>query len=470
MYSESIDYSSLLKTQGKIEFIESAYRTLLQRPVAAFDLLHHLKLLKAGMPREGLLYCICKSEEFNNRCPVPDFTHYKIAYLRFKLKEKFGFGNFPANGGTGKDSTENHINLSFRRPSVSASVLEHQALSLSRMEQLQQVIAASLPLEGSCMIIGNFAADLAPFGCAVNKSDTLFPASSRPACNSSLITSPNAVFELFTGGRLLEFARTVKDCLVFTMPSLPMASGCITAVWGPQWAAIETALFGACNRWFHGDDSRGVLEFYNNSSSYRRVKIRGRLFSLEENAEILLKIGTQCKRYIFTFPEISLEEELYLKPGYTEIPFIYIGHGVTPTSLRAQLLKFAIAGLSLEDLQESHTYANEQVYSIEASRHGFGYYPYLLTDNFVRTQLHRHGFFQVEAALVTNSYRSVPLETTRYYYRNDEINHQGFYTFSHGNAHTSCQEAGVIVYIARRKGTLHEQEFAFDHPHSEEGV
>ena len=81
MHSESIDFISLLQLQGNVNFIETAYQTLLQRPVAAFDLLHHLKLLKTGMPREGLLYCICKSEEFDNRFAVPDLNRYRNCLL-----------------------------------------------------------------------------------------------------------------------------------------------------------------------------------------------------------------------------------------------------------------------------------------------------------------------------------------------------------------------------------------------------
>lgn len=466
MHSESIDFISLLQLQGNVNFIEAAYQTLLQRPVAAFDLLHHLKLLKTGIPREGLLYCICKSEEFDNRFAVPDLNRYRNAYYLFKLKEKLKLINTWKGSCLNSNSPESNVTVLFTFPKITPTALEHQALSLSRIEQLRLAVASAFSQEGGCSSVGQFAEALAPSHCNMQNLEQFTPDSSCktwPVSDSYFVTSPSIIYELLTGGRLLEFARCVKDRFIFTMPSLPLAAKEITAIWGPQWSDIEVPLFGSCNRWFHGDESHGSLMVYNNSCSYRKIKVRCILLSLEENAEILFKTGTQYKRYSFTFPEIPFEEELYLKPGYNEFPFIYIGHGVIPVSLRAQLLKFAVNRLSIEDLQNGCIFTDENVYSITSPRHGFGYYPYLLSDTFVRSQLHKHGFFQVEATFVSNSYHSEPLDTTRYYYRNDEINHNGYYMYTQGNSPILEQKSGVIVYTAQRKGNLSEHEFSFDH-------
>lgn len=465
MTSVSTDFQSLLAISKPVAFIEACYEQLLQRPISAWDLLHHLKLLKSGMPKEGLLYCICKSEEFNNRFPVPNLKQYRQLYLRYKLAEKLCPHILKSNIQSAISTV--YTNLSLESSDLYTPDVEYSALSLSRIDQLRTVVTDCID-SSPYIIAGHFGKELAPFhNDSIQLSLPAFSVDTCPAKNNYLISDPRIIFQLLTGKRLLEFAHKVKKHLILTIPSVPLAPNSITAIWDENWTAIETSLFGPYTRWFYGDNHQAALKIYNNSDCYRKVRIKAHLLSLEENAELLFKHGTDYRRYTFSQPEVLLEEELYLKPFYNEFPFIYVGNGVIPSSLKAMLLRFAISGFTIEDVQNTAVYSKELLYSINADRYGTGYYPWLLSDTYIRSKLHKNGFFEVEGIFIPHSYSSVPLDISRYYYFNDSVNHKGFYIFNHGDTNITSHEGGVILYIARRSGQLSKTEFAYNTPYTE---
>ena len=122
--------------------------------------------------------------------------------------------------------------------------------------------------------------------------------------------------------------------------------------------------------------------------------------------------------------------KLWLNPGYNEITFTYFGSKIVPPGDWSRAVKFSIIDFQIKEISSSPVAdCNKTAYDLCEAELGSGYYPYRLTDPYIRSQLHRNGFFQVEAYRIFSTYAVQKCAVTRYYHSNDERNLNCYYIF-----------------------------------------
>ena len=398
----------LLSINDPVLFIETCYKELLGRGIAPLDLKNLVMLFNQGMNKHALIYCILKSNEFNNQFAIDNLPHLRKQYLKYKLLNLlFKIFHFKSSACL-KPAPEiliqaNEQNLS---NSNTETYIENQALSLCNIAQLEALIKSH-------------------------------------ALESTVITSPTKIYSLLMQTCENSFSQISKS-LIFSMPSLPLSEGEIAIIWDKNWDKLTEGKHNS--KCFRSPDSTGRIILYNNSSNYQKISIHLQISSIENNSELLFKINNVQKKCILSPKPATLNFSLYLKPFYNEIPFTYIGCGVHSESRETNFLKFFL---------ENITCSSNSITYLDTSVIGEGFFPYLLNDSYIRSKLHKNGFFEISAIKLLKSYQILPLDTTRYDYLSDSFNGSGYYCIQKGACPSEISEKpGVTLYTAKRTGTF----------------
>ncbi|MEF9917339.1 MAG: hypothetical protein RR746_08275 [Lachnospiraceae bacterium] len=467
MSVEKKDVSFLLNYKDNITYINSCYRTLLERSLSPYELRTNLQRLLDGMPRKWLIYSIAKSTEFQNRFLVENLSSYAAIPLLYKLKRGMKEQIKPA-----VSSPIFNIAESITEPDydcITDTIMdyktEYDALALCQISELSTCLS-DVESGHSFITVGHFATEIIGDSHDSSKNIDLsdFNFHNLQSNCDYFFTNPLLIHQLLTGHHLPSMAQSVQNCLVFTMPVLPILRNHVSAIWDNKWDSVSIEPDGSYSRWFHGIDNHGNLLLYNNSDNYKKISLRCTLTNLEQNAELVIKYNNSSKKYIFDNTKVIIEEVIYLKPYVNQLSFIYIGSGISYDNYPLQLLKFSVNDLTIFEQEEhscSNIYCKEDVYSIDTQSFGSNYYSYLLSDRYIRSQLHKSGFFEVSAQLAMKSYDIIPLDTTRYHYSSELMNYTNYYTFIKRHIDISNQ-SGVIVYTAYKNGHVSSKGFDFN--------
>lgn len=407
---EQKNFNHLLLIKDPAVFIESCYLNLLDRNVSPGDILEIERLFLNGMPKEGLIYCIARSKEFNNRFSIQDINLYKKKYFLYKCQSIF---KKSANHSRSHSITPDEIFPPMPdRSAPDEAQINYQALALCNMSYLEHLIADASP-------------------------------------QATVMTELTKIYSLLTGNELPTFASKVMQKFLFVMPSLPLPKDALACIWEKGWHPLSSSC-----RFFQGSASFGRLIIFNNSDSYRKVSLRLHLSSTENGSELFIYYPGATKKYSLSAHTLSVKEHIYLSPFYNELPFLYIGEGLQSPCTDNHLIKFFLEDISITLSNQAETKGADAdaVFHLDTEDLGDSYFPYLLPDSYIRTQLHRNGFFEISACKILNSYEVIPLETTRYNYLGDANGRRGYYLYT-SNSQPST-EAGVILYTAKRTGTL----------------
>lgn len=398
----------LFQITDPVLFIESCYQELLGRNISPFDLKNLVLLFHQGMNRHALIYCISKSEEFHERFMIENFSIFKKGYLKYKLSHPF-FKCFCHTSFPGKKTVQIPA---LQVPPITSPLpdndtyVRYQALSLCNISQLEELLENS-------------------------------------PSDSMVISNPKETYRLLTESFDTDFCKFPKS-LIFPMPSLPIPKDGIGIIWDKNWDTLTGNNQNA--RLFRSPDSSGRIVLYNNSSSYRKLSVNLQISSLENKSELFFYLNNAGKYAVLSPKPVSLNFSLYLKPFYNELSFIYIGNGIYSNSRETNLLKFFL---------EAIEFSSDSIIHLNTSAIGDGYFPYLLSDSYIRSKLHKNGFFEISAEKLLKSYQIIPLATTRYDYLSDSVNGEGYYHYqSELIPEEAFTKSGVILYTARRTGTL----------------
>ena len=407
MECKNISYLLLIK--NPVSFIEACYRDLLGRTASPRDILDLSRLIEHGMPRSALIYCIVKSAEFGRRFSVEDISIYKRAYLSYKLQSQIKFRTLKKYSAAEPVSESCPTKPVFPLPSH--GYIDHQALSLCHIAQLESHIK-TLPEK------------------------------------TTVLTELTKIAPLLKSDNLQSFSAKLKDDFVFTMPSPPISDGTAAFIWEKGWHYTNDDCY------FQSSSSQGRFILYNQSDSWRKAILRVHISTPEKGAELFIYLPSGAKICRLSSGGCYIQEPLYLAPFYNEFPILYIGNGVRSSCPENHLIRFYLESLSLSFTDEADNVSRD----IPAVSHwttedlGDSYFPYLLSDSYIRTRLHKNGFFEVSACKFGKSRETIPLRTTRFDYLSDSRNGSGFYTYCTGRE-TEAQ-AGVLLYTARRGGRL----------------
>lgn len=415
MDSRNLNY--LLQIEEPAIFVERCYQDLLGRSIAPSDLRDLLSLLDQGMNHAALIYCIIKSPEFHNRFSVENISFFKKQYVRYKLFNLF----YRVFGNLGKMARSASLSVPDQYPDIAAPIpydeayITYQATSLCNIVQLEERLQ-------------NVSAD------------------------STVITSPVKLYNLLNTTSADSFIKEIPGSLIFSMPSLPLLEGQSAIIWDRDWDSLQSDV--GCSKIFRSPRSSGRIVFYHNSSSYRKVFLHFQVSSLERKSELFMKCNNTIRRIPLSLRQTTVEIPIYLNPFYNELSFVYVGTGKQLSSGETSQLKFFMENIAVfpdSGRQNRHNGGNA-IAHFTADSVGDGYFPYLLSDSYIRSQLHKNGFFEVSAVKLLKSYQIIPLDTTRYDYLSDSFNGQGYYCYIQRDK--APAQSGVILYTATRTGTL----------------
>lgn len=87
MRQSVVDEYSILKYEGE-QFIIECYQWLFNREPDQSGLKSYMSLMQEGLPRQGIIYLLAKSEEFNHRFEISRLREFKEAYLKYEWDVK----------------------------------------------------------------------------------------------------------------------------------------------------------------------------------------------------------------------------------------------------------------------------------------------------------------------------------------------------------------------------------------------
>lgn len=443
---EKVNISSLLGSQDDISFMINSYQELLCRNIGFADLVEHLILLKRGMTRKAMLYCIIRSPEFNNRLDVPELSSLKTAYFLYLLKRPFlarkqkSITGDNVLLGLAKTESMSEYSLYYGCPK-----LEFEYLSSCQISVLSALISPYAAAQ-SYYYSGHLALPLlheAGIRCAAEFPVSGFPIKSIAKMDSCFLTDPALIHYLLTKNRIFSFAHQLKDTLIFTMPSVPLAkNSSVSVIWDCRWHSLDTK-FGT-SKWLINSENNASIGIFNPSGSAKKVMLKYSLLSLESTSEVQVSFNNSSEKpYSFeSCYQIEVCKTVYLEPFYNKLAFSYIGSGVRSQSQNITSAKFAVQSLIIDSQEFIDSPSSQMADALD--------FQYVLSDNYIRYMLHNNGFFEISAYQIFDNYEYHLLPTTRYDYLSTQNSGDGYYILNENK--TLQNERGVILYIAKRKG------------------
>lgn len=82
-----VDEYSILKYEGE-QFIDKCYQWLFGRGPDESGMKSYLSLMEEGLSKQGVIYLLAKSEEFNNKFEISQIREFKEAYLKYEWDVK----------------------------------------------------------------------------------------------------------------------------------------------------------------------------------------------------------------------------------------------------------------------------------------------------------------------------------------------------------------------------------------------
>ena len=448
---DKTDISLLLKASDDITFIKNAYQKFLSRSIAFQDLAEHLRLLRKGMSRKAMLYCIVQSPEFGDRFAVPEVNVLRLAYFSYLVQKPVLSILRPAKKVTGFSPYHSRL-ASVRKnnfPACHSTELEYEVLSRCQISALSSLIAPYVNAEDiyySGIIAktilnenGNLSAKALPQTDPMNLYS--------PKIGTCLLTDPALVCNLLTQEDFSAFAGRLNDYFIFTMPVFPFPAGSISVIWGNEWKTLDG---DASLKWFVDEQSHVPFVLYNNSNTIQKVTLKFSLISLGNCSEIIASFnGKDYKHYTFQSDiALEVEETFYLHPYYNRIMFSYIGSGVSSEEDDPVSVMFAVSSPTI--CQNTDTPLQRQSeYNLTSSLPAAADYQYILPDSAIRYLLHKSSFFEVAAWHISDDYQYQELPVTRFDHTSSEGNKKGYYTLKENSM--PGPQSGVILYIAKRK-------------------
>lgn len=477
MQNTTFHTTSLLKISDDTAFIIQCYHTMLGRSLDPFEMQHAIEMLSKGMSRKGFIYWIARSPEFGSRFFIEGIASYKLDCYLYKGMEKlfkllhldiistysndsfsipFHCGRF---GFLAEQFTEHDYSFD----------TEYSALAEGQISQIPACLPKLTPSTciGHLASVLNSANPVLNIGVAHIKGKEMIKQIEfllSALKNGCFITNPDILFNLLTTDRLSSFANSIEDTFVLTMPQLPPSQTYINIVWDRSWNRLEFRPDGTPCRWMSGPELNGSIYLINHSMDYRQITLSFTLTVLDINSEVSIffhgkTVPIKCSN---TKRKVTLR--LSLNPGCNTITFHYVGRKLKLSDASGRPALLSVDNLVLSFTDSSYQpLSGESAYSMDEQSHGTGYYPYLLPDSFIRSQLHRNGFFEISAYRISKTYAVIQLPTTRYDYLRDERNHDCFYILNAGSKkEDESSFSSVIVYIARRTGRLSPEFYNYE--------
>lgn len=443
---EKINISSLLSSQDDISFMINSYQELLSRNIGFADLVEHLILLKKGMTRKAMLYCIIRSPEFNNRLDIPELPSLKAAYFLYLLKRPFSASK---QKSIKEDSTLPKLakaeSMSEYPLYYGCSQLEFEYLSSCQISVLSSLILPYVAAQ-NYYYSGHLALPLlheAGIRCAAEFAVSGFPIKNIVKMGSCFFTDPALIHYMLTENHIFSFAHQLKDIFIFTMPSVLLAKdNTFSVIWDCRWQSLETK-FGT-SKWLVSSENHASIGIFNPSGNVKKVTLKYTLLSFENTSEVQVSFNNSSE-HAYSFEscyQIEVCETVYLRPFYNKLSFCYIGSGVRSLPQNVTSTKFAVQSLSIASQEFIDSPSSRMPDALD--------FQYVLPDNYIRYILHNNGFFEVSAYQIFDNYDYHLLPDTRYDYLSTQSNGDGYYIL---NKNESLQnKRGIILYIAKRKG------------------
>ena len=477
MQNTTFNITSLQKITDDTEFIIQCYHTMLGRSLDPFEMQHAIQMLSNGLSKKGFLYWITRSQEFGNRFVIKEIASYKLDCYLYKGMEKLlkllHLDSIPKYNSE-CFSTPLHCGRfgylaeQFTEHNYSFDT-EYSALAEGQISQ----ISAYLPKLSDLTYIGHLASVLSPANSVLNTSITHtkvaditeYMDSHMPAPKSScFITNPDVLFQLLTTDRLSSFANSIGDTLVLTMPQLPSSQAYVSIVWDGSWDRMEFRPDGTICRWMAGLELDGSIHLINHSMDYCQITLDFILTVLDINSEVSISFHGKTIPIQYSGTKCNVTLKLSLNPGCNTMSLLYAGKRIKQPDASGRPALLSVDNLALSFLGSSFlSLSGEAAYSLDEQSHGTGYYPYLLPDSFIRSQLHRNGFFEISAFRVSKTYAVSQLPTTRYDYLRDERHHDCFYILDSDSKEEDITSfSSVILYIACRTGHLSPEFYNYE--------
>ncbi|MBS6642257.1 MAG: DUF4214 domain-containing protein [Clostridiaceae bacterium] len=467
MSSSPKDLSYLFNCETDSDFIISCYETLLNRTIDPHELRYAIQMFKDGLSRGGFIYWVSRSSEFNQRFNIKDIKKYRMECYSYKIGERAKRAlkldkKVPVKLDLLPVQNMISTNLAISKLDMTMET-EFSALSTGQISQIKTYIpdtSDTVPY----ITAGYLAQDIinpsmvsqtyVPFEFDVNH---IFEK------NNFFITSPGTIYQLLTTNSLEKFARKTQDYFVFTMPVLPAVYNSLSVVWDTQWDNYEVRASGSYERWMRGNTKKAGIHIINNSDNEKHVTIAFTLSSLDIGSSVILEYAGQKNVLVFHNTLCPVSINLWLNTGNNDITFTYFGSKITPPGDWSRAVKFSVIDFNIKELSASSAaHCRKAAYDLCEAELGSGYYPFILTDPFIRSQLHRNGFFQIEAYRIFSTYAVQKCAVTRYYHSNDERSLNCYYIFQDEVGIDNTENfSSLMIYIAQRTAPFHAAPFEF---------
>lgn len=477
MQNTTFNTTSLQKITDDTEFIIQCYHTMLGRSLEPFEMQHAIDMLSKGLSKKGFIYWITRSQEFDNRFVIEEIASYKLDCYLYKGTEKLlkllhldsipkfnnDFFSAPLHCGRFGYLAEQFIEHDY------SFNTEYSALAEGQISQ----ISAYLPKLPDLTSVGHLASVLSPANSVLNTRITHIKAADITEYmkshiyapkSSCFITNPDVLFQLLTTERLSSFANSIGDTFVLTMPQLPSSHSYVSIVWDGSWDRMEFRPDGAICRWMSGPELDGSIHLINHSMDYCQITLNFILTVLDINSNVSISFHGKTIPIQYSGIKCNVTLKLFLNPGCNTMSLLYTGKRIKLPDASGRLALLSVDNLALSFTDSIfRSLSGEAAYSLDEQSHGTGYYPYLLPDSFIRSQLHRNGFFEISAIRVSKTYAVSQMPTTRYDYLRDERHHDCFYILDSDSIEEDIASfSSTILYIARRTGHLSPEFYNYE--------
>ncbi|PNV62615.1 hypothetical protein C0033_08640 [Clostridium sp. chh4-2] len=470
MPSSQTDLSFLFSCEKDSTFIISCYETLLNRTIDPHELRHAIQMFKNGLSRGGFIYWVSRSPEFKKRFEIKNIEKYRTECYLYKIGEKVKFAlkldkKSPIKLKFLPLTNNSSMNFSLYKSDNSLET-EYSALSTGQIFQLESYIP-TVHDTPSYVTVGYMAQDIIkPDAVSLSYAPTDFNLKTLLEKHDFFITSPETIFHLLTTNAIEKLTQMTQEYLVFTMPVLPTDYNSLSIVWDNHWDNYEVRTNGSYERWMKGNTSKAGIHIINHSESGKHVSITFTLSSLAIGSAVILGFSGQENTLVFKDTLCPVYMDLWLNPGYNEITFTYFGSKIVPPGDWSRAVEISVTDFQLEEHSDSPAvYCKKSAYDLCEDELGSGYYPFLLTDPYIRSQLHKNGYFQVESYRLFSTYAVQKCAVTRYYHSNDERSLNCYYIFEEEEVLDNTNGfSSLMLYVARRTAPFNPIPFEFIRP------
>lgn len=334
--------------------------------------------------------------------------------------------------------------------------LEFDCLSLGDITSFFSLVGEATGKDRSVVCVGHCASmlakDIGAKGWTCCLPQQYDPYESAPSDSVVLLNAPLGTGMMESNIAAFDkICRQVRSQLILALPYFCNPSNTLQLIWPRDFSYVEKDAedYG---RWFSSRaEKKASLVLYNHSAGAIRAEFTADIFSWDSGATFRIRLPGDDVFRGYTSGGVSIRETLVLQPGANELAIEYQGniHNADEGDIRP--LQFRVGNVHVRPVgDDPGGYSQDELFG-EVFRTEV--YRYCAYEELTRGVLHSAGFYEVQ------TYKSFERTGTAFEVCSRQmVSDARYYILDEQPIPTSKlpqDDLGLLVFVARRKGTYH---------------